>query len=260
MQNAHGSKLRTPLLQADALCARVGSRTLFEGLSFLVETGSILSILGPNGAGKTTLLRILLGLRRAEAGRVIGGSAIGYVPQRSDTAFSYSAFEMVLMGRARQIRALSSPGKADHDHARRAMLRLGINHLATHGFDTLSGGERQLVLVARALVSQPTILVLDEPAAALDLRHQADILTLMRDLARDDGLGIIFTTHHPQHAAAISDQAVLIRDGQALTGDAATLLTEDHLTALYKVPVCRLATPGKIQGTNTLVALIEPAN
>lgn len=247
------------VLEAQGLAGRAGARLLFKDVSLKLARGRVTAILGPNGAGKTTLLRMLIGVRRPDAGKVVKGGVIGYVPQRSETAFAYLVKDIVLMGRARHVGALGSPGLNDRRIAADALVRVGVAHLAERNFDTLSGGERQLVLVARALATEPAAILLDEPASALDLSHQAHILSVMRALARLDGLAVMFTTHHPQHAAAIADEAILMRGGSADIGPAQELLSEERLSDLYGVPVWRLTIPGDGRRRDTLVAEVEPA-
>ncbi len=245
------------VLDVRGLCARVAGRTLFDNASFELRAGRIAAVLGANGAGKTTLLRLLVGTGRPDAGTVMRPGTVGYVPQRTEAAFSFSVQDMVLMGRARHVRALGAPGKADRRAAAAAVERVGIEALVSRDFQTLSGGERQLVLIARALAAEPAALVLDEPASALDLSHQAGLLTLLRDLARHDGLAVIFSTHHPQHAVAIADDAVLLGYGGLRFGPRAQLLTEPVLQALYGVEVRHLDIAGD-PPRRTLVALLEP--
>lgn len=228
----------TPTLRATNLGARVGERWLFRGLDLALQPGRIGAVLGPNGVGKTTLLRTLLGRRRPDEGGVVRPSPLGYVPQRSETAFAYRALDMVVMGRARHIGRLSSPGSLDRTIARAALDRVGIVHLALRTFDTLSGGERQLVLIARALASEPSVLLLDEPASALDLKNQARLLALLGTLGEGGERTILFTTHDPNHALAAADDALLMMPhGEALFGAVEDVITPDALERLYGVPM-----------------------
>ncbi|MFV0361231.1 ABC transporter ATP-binding protein [Tropicimonas sp.] len=209
----------------------------FRDLDFTVHPGEVMAILGPNGRGKSTLLRVAAGLLHPDGGRVeITGSA-GLVPQDFARPFPYRVLDMVLMGRARHIGLLRMPGRHDRAAALAALEVIGMAHKARHRFDELSGGERQLVLIARAIAGEPAILLLDEPAAALDLRNQDRVLSLMRRLA-DEGLSVIFTTHQPNHCLAVADSALLmLPDATVIFGETHAVLTDRQLTRLYGLPV-----------------------
>lgn len=212
-------------------------RWLFRHVSHTVAPGQITAVLGPNGNGKSTLLRCVAGLLRPREGRVDLRGSIGYVPQSDHTTFSYRALDMVVMGRARTVGAFSVPTRADEVASVRALERVGAAHLAGHPYDTLSGGERQLILIARAVVSESPTIVLDEPCSALDLRNQAAILTLLRDLA-DDGRGVLLTTHHPDHAREIADHALLMTGAaRVVAGPTAQVLHDSALGELYGVNI-----------------------
>lgn len=210
---------------------------LFRQVSLTVAEGSVVGVLGPNGRGKTTLLRCAAGLLTPTEGRVAGCAAIGYVPQVHASAFAYRVIDMVLMGRARHLKAYASPKERDHELAVAALAQVGLLHLAERPFTAISGGERQLVLIARAVASGSRVLVLDEPAAALDLRNQGQVLNLLRELA-GQGLAILMTTHHPDHALYLADRVVLMMGPDDVRiGPADTLLTDRALSDLYQVRV-----------------------
>lgn len=213
---------------------------LFRHVSLCLNASEIVAILGPNGRGKSTLLRCAAGLLVPREGSVRQATSIGYVPQSNQVAFAYSAFEMVLMGRTRQIGLFAAPRQRDRDSARQALERVGLAHLAERPFFHLSGGEQQLVLIARALASESTVLILDEPAAALDLHNQKRVLRLLRALACQ-GLSILLTTHHPQHAQFLADRVLLMYGpNDCRIGSADVLLTEANLSALYGVRLCAI--------------------
>lgn len=216
----------------------VPERWVLRRIDLRLEPGEVLAILGPNGCGKSTLLRCLAGLLAPREGRVRRRvDAVGYVPQAQQLAFDFTVLEAVLMGRARFLRLGAVPGSADRHAARAALERVGLAHLAERPFSALSGGERQLALIARALAVESPLLVLDEPASALDLRHQGRVLLLLRQLARQ-GYAVAFTTHHPQHALLAADRALLLfGPGQYALGPVARVVNEDSLTRLYGVPV-----------------------
>ncbi|WP_199176397.1 ABC transporter ATP-binding protein [Actinomyces qiguomingii] len=226
------------LLDATGLGFRYGrGGWIFRGVDLRVETGQVLAVLGPNARGKTTLVTCLAGLRGPTEGEVTRRAVVGYVPQSHGAAAAFSVLNMVLMGRARFIRAYSSPGRADHEAALAAMDRVGISHLRDRNYQALSGGERQLVLIARALATGCRVLVLDEPASALDLRNQARVLGVLHALAKD-GMAVVMTSHHPEHALRIADLTLLIVDATDIRIDAtAKLLTGTTLSSLYGLPV-----------------------
>ena len=174
-------------------------------------------MLGPNGSGKTTLVRCAAGLLEPAEGTVRRADGAGYVPQAHGSAFGYSALDMVLMGRARQVGIFRTPGAADRAAALEAMERVGVAGLRDRRFPTLSGGEQQLVLIARAIAAGCPVLVLDEPATGLDLKNQVRVLSLLRELMAD-GMALLLSTHHPDHALYLADRAVLLGRGGARTG------------------------------------------
>ncbi|HVX46439.1 MAG TPA: ABC transporter ATP-binding protein [Mycobacteriales bacterium] len=202
-----------------------------------VPPGAVVAVLGPNGRGKTTLLRCAAGLLRPQRGTVRRQGPVGYVPQARPGTFGYRVIEMVLMGRARHVPVYGTPGPADREAAHAALARVGLSALSGHPYLQLSGGEQQLVLLARALASGADTLVLDEPVSALDPRNQGRILRLLRLLA-GSGIGILLTTHQPDHALLIADRATLmIGPGDVRTGDAAAMLTDTLLGSLYGIPM-----------------------
>ena len=187
-------------------------------------------------ARSTTLVRCAAGLLEPAEGTVRRADGAGYVPQAHGSAFGYSALDMVLMGRARQVGIFRAPGATDRAPALAAMEEVGVEGLRNRRFPTLSGGEQQLVLIARAVATGCPMLVLDEPATGLDLKNQVRVLSLLRGLMAD-GMALLLSTHHPDHALYLADRAVLLGPGGALTGPAEELLTDPALTALYGVPV-----------------------
>lgn len=230
----------------DAGYRYAADRWVFRHVDATVREGRVLAILGPNGRGKTTLLRCLAGLARPVEGEVRSPTPAAYVPQSHGSAMSYTVADMVLMGRSRHLKAYSTPGSRDRRAAAEALERVGIAALAHRAFVELSGGERQLVLIARALTAQSAIMVLDEPAAALDLHNQARVLTLLHELAHA-GMGIVMTTHHPDHALHLADDVLLVVGPEDVrTGPAEVLLTGPTLSELYGLPltVAEVRDPG----------------
>lgn len=228
------------LLKVQQAGFRYSARTpwLFKDLSLELSAGEILSILGPNARGKTTLLKCLAGLLKPVEGAVQTHAEIGYVPQDHGAAAAFLVRDMVLMGRTRMLRAFQVPRTEDRDAAAAAMERVGVQDWADREYSQLSGGQRQLVLIARAVASGSRILILDEPASALDLRNQARVLEVLGQLAAD-GLAIVMTTHHPDHALHVSRNALLfVGSHDTRWGPVETLLSAEALSEVYGLPIC----------------------
>jgi iron complex transport system ATP-binding protein len=238
------------VLEARALGFGFPARRVGSDVSLRIAPGETLAVLGGNGAGKTTLLRTLLGLLAPQAGAVeVDGVAVGsltpverarrlaYVPQQHVPPFAFTVEDMVLMGRAARVSAFARPGAADRAAVAHALARLRIDGLAQRVVTELSGGERQLTLIARALAQEAPILILDEPTASLDFGNRARVLAEL-DRLRGSGLSIVFSTHEPEQALAHADHALLLASGRALASDAAAVaLTAENVTRLYGVPV-----------------------
>jgi iron complex transport system ATP-binding protein len=229
-------------------------RWVFRNYAARLDRGRILALLGPNGRGKTTLLRLLVGAMKPTEGALRVNGRTAFVPQLFHAAFDYSVVEMVLMGRAQHVGLLAQPSRKDEQAAFAALDRFGLADLARRPFHQLSGGQRQLAIIARALVSEADILILDEPASALDLKNQALILDWMRRLARDEKLTLIFTTHHPHHALEAADDALLMMGEEKFAhGSVNEALSEENLAALYGVPMKRLAFQDEGRWRETIV-------
>jgi len=225
-------------------------RAVLRGLSLEVPAGAVAAILGPNGSGKTTLLRLLLGVLRPAAGEIrLAGRPlnsysrrersqfVGLVPQDEHIPFDFSVLEYVLLGRAPYLGPLQMPGQADRLAALEALHLVGMDGMQDRSLPTLSGGERQLATVARALAQQPRLLLLDEPTAHLDLSNQGRLLAIMDGLAAR-GVTLVLTTHDPNLAASVASLIVLVREGQVLAaGPPGAILTTEKLSATYGVPV-----------------------
>lgn len=225
-------------------------RVIGRGLDVALAASEVLCVLGPNGAGKTTLFRTLLGLLPALGGRVtVGGRdmaslhradiarEVAYVPQASSSYFDFSLAEMVEMGRTAHLGPFTRPSARDREIARAAIERMGIAALADRPVGGVSGGERQLALIARALATEAKALVMDEPTANLDFGNQARVLSEIARL-RGAGIAVLLCTHDPDHALQVADRALLLRDGQPLAlGPVREVLTSEHLSTLYNIPV-----------------------
>ncbi len=226
------------------------SQSVFHQLSLDIGAGSVTAILGPNGAGKTTLLHLALGWLRPQEGHVTFkdrpleiysrgelGRLIGLVPQSEHIAFEYSLLEFVLLGRAPYLKPLAMPGEEDACIARDALARVGLAGWERRSVARLSGGERQLVLIARALAQQPRLLLLDEPTTHLDLSNKTRLVRLLSGLVAE-GVTILFTTHEPDVAAGLASHLVLMRAGDVLhTGPLAQDFNSELLSTTYGVPV-----------------------
>ena len=230
--------------------ATAGSDThVLEGVSLEVDRGTIVGLLGPNGSGKTTLLRILSGVLKPLAGGVwLEGRPIerlsrrdlarriAVVPQETHSTFDFSVLDMVLMGRYPHLGPLALEGAADLEIAREALVATGTAAFETRAFATLSGGEKQRVVIASALAQASNLLLLDEPTAALDLRYQFEIASLLRELKAARGTTMIVSTHDLNLAAALCERIVLLKQGQVLAqGRTRETLTAENIRRLYDV-------------------------
>ena len=237
-------------LEGRSLTIGYRDRVVGRGLDVALTTGEVLALLGPNGGGKTTLLKTLLGLLAPKAGEVRLGDKrlaalpanerarlVAYVPQTHIATFAFTVETVVLMGRSAHGSLFSRPSLKDRTVASAMLERFGIAHLAQRHYTMISGGERQLALLARALAQEPQFVVLDEPTASLDFGNQGKVMREIRALAAA-GHGVLFTTHDPNHALRAADRAYLLRDGERIAeGAVAEVLTRAQLEALYRAPV-----------------------
>jgi len=228
-----------------------GDRLILDKVSFTLERGEFLSVLGPNGVGKSTLFRCILGRLEDYTGEIRSDGAdirslsrreaarrIAYIPQIHQPTFEYSVIDTVLMGTTRQLSSpFAQPRREQIAAAQAALERLDVAHLADRSFTHLSGGEQQLVLVARALAQQSDVLIMDEPTSALDYGNQLRILELVRKLA-EEGYAVLLSTHNPQHALSYATRILALSGGRvAALGEPSHALTPGLVKTLYGVDV-----------------------
>lgn len=223
-------------------------RTILNDISFNIDSGDVLAILGPNGAGKTTLLRCIMGLLKWKSGStLIDGEPVqsipqktlwqkvSYVPQARQSLTSYTVEEMILLGRASMVNPFSLPGEKDMEAVDRCIAKTNLEGIRHRSCAELSGGEFQMVLIARALASEPGILILDEPESNLDFQNQLLVLDMISDLARD-GITCIFNTHYPAHALRKGTKALLLgKDGSYRFGPVRDIVTEENILKYFGV-------------------------
>lgn len=234
------------------------NKPVFKNINFEVKEGEILAILGPNGAGKTTMLRCITGMLKWKEGKSlldqedIAGMAsrklwskMAYVPQAKSVSVSYTALEMVLLGRSSRLNLFQAPKQSDVDKALKVLEFLGISHLAEKKCSEVSGGELQMILIAKALVSEPKVLILDEPESNLDFKNQLVVLDAVSNLAKQ-GMTCVFNTHYPAHALQRAEKSlILAKDGSCIFGKTAQVVTEENIRNAF--------------GVNAVIAEIETA-
>jgi len=238
-------------LAAEGISFAYGTSEVLDDVSARVASGGLVGILGPNGSGKTTLLRMLAGLLRPSSGRIALDGVdlhtipratiarrMAVVPQETQLAFDYTVLEMATMGRYPHLGAFEVEGPQDLAIAREALGATGTDHLASRLFNTLSGGEKQRVVIAGALAQNPDVLLLDEPTASLDLAYQLEIRSILQKLNRERGLTIVVSTHDLAFAARVCRTLVMIKDGRVLaSGPVEDVLTAERVRDLYDVEV-----------------------
>ena len=223
-------------------------KSVFQNVSFSLAGGDCLFLLGPNGIGKTTLFKVLLGILKADNGKILldnkdistwtrkkAAQYIGYVPQQHNPPFAYTVLEVVLIGRTPHLSKFGVPSKNDEEIAMKAIESVGLSHLANKSYTSISGGERQLVLIARALTQQPKILIMDEPTSNLDYGNQFKVMNNLRILTKM-GIAVIISTHMPDHAIRYGTKAALMKDGIIYSiGKPDEVINKKNIKKLYNI-------------------------
>lgn len=240
-----------PELILKGVSFRYDSQWCLEGIDLELKGGEIVGMIGPNGSGKSTLLKIMDGLLKAQKGEILllnrplsdytrGDIArrIAMVPQESNFRFPFSAFEVVLMGRFPHLGPFPFEGKEDQKIAQHSMELTGTLDLAPRSIHELSGGEKQRVLIARALTQKAQIILLDEPTSFLDIRHKVEIFELISTLSRTQGLSVVTVSHDISLAAQYCQRMLLLNKGSIYkVGEPAEVITADTISAVYQCPV-----------------------
>jgi iron complex transport system ATP-binding protein len=224
---------------------------ILKEVDFSVRAGGMNTILGPNGSGKTTLFRCITGLWKQQRGEILfenkdisrishaeRAKIFAVVPQEHEPPFPYSVLDVVLMGRVSHVGLFASPTSDDYEIAEKAIQTVGISHLRDRAYTKISGGERQLVLIARALSQEAPILLLDEPTSHLDFRNQVVVLKKVREITREKGRTVLMTLHDPNLAMLFSDNVVVLNGGSVIcTGSPDEVITEDTMKKVYGIDV-----------------------
>jgi iron complex transport system ATP-binding protein len=248
------------------LSAGYGARLILRDVSFTINAGQVLALVGPNGAGKSTLIRVLSGVLPTRGGEArLNGTdllrlspaerarRVAVVPQLVHLPEAFTVSEIVLMGRTPHLPLWAGEGRRDCEVAWSAMCRAHVEGLAERRVDELSGGEQQRVVLARALAQEPQVLLLDEPTAHLDLKHQIGVLDLVQTLAREEKLTVLMTLHDLNLAALYADQVALMQRGEIVAqGSARDVFTADQLSRVYGVEIAVGVHP--VRGTPVVMA------
>ena len=228
-----------------------GKRKILENINFSVTDTDVLAVLGPNGVGKTTLLKCMMGLNHWSSGAsYLDGndiktlshgdfwSRVAYVPQAKNLTFGYKALDMVVLGIGAKIGIFGCPSDEDYEKAQSCLEAIGVGHLSDKSCTAISGGELQMVLIARALMSEPELLVMDEPETGLDFKNQLIVLSTIKNTLQERGIATVINTHYPEHALEIANKALLLhRDRRNVFGKVDEILTPSNLGEVFQVEV-----------------------
>ena len=236
-----------PIISVKGLTFSYPTREVLKGVDFDLHQGEVVSLLGANGCGKSTLIRLILGLIKGSGEIKIAGrelhqysqkevaSHIAYIPQYHNVPFNYSVLDMVVMGRVFKLGLFASPSKNDFESAHQALKTIGIESLAQRAFGELSGGQKQMVLLARALIQEATTFIMDEPVSGLDYGNQIRLLELINELS-EKGYTFLKTTHYPDHAILVSSRVVVMDEGKIIAnGTSSEVITDEMMKSIYNI-------------------------
>jgi iron complex transport system ATP-binding protein len=243
-----------PLIEVKGASFSYGQQDIFTDINFSINSGEVLCIVGPNGCGKTTLLDCILGILKLKQGEILMADKsisdlkphmiarhIAYVPQSHVKTFPYTIMDVVLMGRASHTGLFSSPSKDDKEIAREALMRVGLWELKGRPYTQLSGGQGQLVLLARALAQRTKVIIMDEPTAHLDFKNELTVLETIVELVKSTGISVIMATHFPNHAYYFENNnlstAIAMMDKMTFStvGSPSAVLSEESIKSLYNI-------------------------
>lgn len=225
-----------------------GKKDIFKNISFDVKKGEIMAVLGANGVGKTTMMRCIMGFLNLKSGDVFIGdknvkkmtssqfwASTSYVPQAKNLVFGYSVLNMVVMGRSQFVKFGYTPGKEEYEKAYALLEEMGLADFAHRSCNSLSGGQLQMVLIARALIKEPDILIMDEPESNLDMRNQLKVLEIMKKISRERNVTVIINTHYPEHALRYTDKTLILGKKSYVFDASKRAITKENIHKYFKV-------------------------
>ncbi len=225
-----------------------GKENIFENVSFEVKKGEIMAVLGANGIGKTTMMRCIMKFLHPQAGKIsIDGESttkmesssfwkrVSYVPQAKNLVFGYSVLNMVVMGRSQYVRFGYTPGKEEYEKAYQLLDEMGLASYAHRSCNSLSGGQLQMVLIARALIKEPDILIMDEPESNLDMKNQLKVLEIMTEAAKKRQVTVIINTHYPEHALRYTQKTLILGKNTYVFADSKEAVTRENICRYFQV-------------------------
>ena len=260
------------LLEVENLSGGYGAGDIVKGVTCSADAGEILCLVGPNGCGKTTLFRLLLGMLRRSGGSIrLDGRDIGtleprelaklaaYIPQHHTPVFSYTVLDVVVMGRSSHFSAFQAPKEVDRDAAFAALEKMHIAHLANEKYTSLSGGQRQLAIIARAICQSAKLLVMDEPAANLDYANHKRLMDVAVELA-GRGYCVVMSTHAPEDPASIGSRVLMMREGRvAAFGTPEEVITPENLERVYGIEMDVVTVTDRYGARRTICLPLGPA-